>query len=67
MKLLLYKSNRNCSNSYACDDYVINETQSKRILRALEQFQNNQASLKSPNKRKDSSNELGITTVGNLL
>ena len=40
------------NNSYACDDYVINETQSKRILGALEQFQNNQASPK-PNKRKD--------------
>ena len=48
--------------SYACDDYVINENQSKRILRALEQFQNNQASPK-PNKRKDSLNEQGLSPV----
>lgn len=48
---------------YACDDYVINETQSKRILRALEQFNqqknitsNSKSTSNSPNKRKSSSN-----------
>lgn len=48
--------------SYACDDYVINETQSKRILRALEQFQNNQTSSKS-NKRKDPQIEAQLSPV----
>lgn len=42
-------------HSYACDDYVINETQSKRILRVLEHFQNNQVSTNKSIKRKDDS------------
>lgn len=51
-------------SSYACDDYVINETQSKRILRALEQFQNNQASKAT--KRKDALDESGLSPVSRL-
>lgn len=49
---------------YACDEYVINEAQSKKILKALEQFpaaQELSSSSKSLtpnlNKRKDSSRE----------
>uniref|UniRef100_A0A6G1SCE3 Ubiquitin carboxyl-terminal hydrolase n=1 Tax=Aceria tosichella TaxID=561515 RepID=A0A6G1SCE3_9ACAR len=45
---------------YACDDYVINDTQSKCIVRALEQFQNNQTSTKT-NKRKDIQPESGLS------
>lgn len=48
--------------SYACDDYVINETQSKSILRALEHFQNNQTSPKT-SKRKEAQKDAGLTPV----
>lgn len=48
--------------SYACDDYVINETQSKCILRVLEQFQNNQTLIR-PSKRKDTQIEVGLSPV----
>lgn len=46
---------------------MINETQSKRILRALEQFQYNQAPTKT-NKRKDSSigSELSPSTKASI-
>lgn len=42
---------------YACDDYVVNENQSKRILRVLEQFQNNQTT------RQDHLSEPGLSPL----
>lgn len=49
--------------SYECDDYVMNETASKRLLRALEQIQNNQDTNEMTSKRKKMSNESALSSV----